>query len=200
MINNIKSFYITKIIFSFQSEKYKLKLVKYDKSLQKKIDINLINYKIFSGRFIEYETKNIGEEYDAYSNKLIFRGEYLNGERNGKGKEFYDNCKKKFEGEFFKGKKNGKGKEFYNNGKPRFEGEYLNGIKINGKLFDISGKNIYDYNKNGFMKEYYDSGELLFEGEYLNGERNGKGKEYDIEGDLIFEGEYLNGERNGNGK
>jgi len=38
-----------------------------------------------------------------YSN-LIFEGEYLNGERNGKGKEYHDNGELFFEGEFLNGK------------------------------------------------------------------------------------------------
>ena len=37
----------------------------------------------------------------------IFEGEYLNGERNGKGKE-YENGKLIFEGYYIKGKKNDK--------------------------------------------------------------------------------------------
>jgi len=32
--------------------------------------------------------------------KLVYEGEYLNGERNGKGKEYYNNGKLEFEGEF----------------------------------------------------------------------------------------------------
>ena len=88
MLDNIKSLFFTKILFSMQIEKNKLKLVKYNKSLQDKIDISLINYKIYSGRYIDYETKNKGEEYDGYTNKLIFSGNCLNGERIGKGKEY----------------------------------------------------------------------------------------------------------------
>jgi len=42
---------------------------------------------------------------------MIFEGEYLNGERNGKGKEYYDNGELKFEGEYLKGERNGKRKE-----------------------------------------------------------------------------------------
>ena len=42
---------------------------------------------------------------------LIFEGEYLNGERNGKGKEYYDNGKLRYEGEYLNGIRNGKGKE-----------------------------------------------------------------------------------------
>jgi antitoxin component YwqK of YwqJK toxin-antitoxin module len=40
-----------------------------------------------------------------YNDKLIFEGEYLNGQRNDKGKEYYDNETLKFEGEYFNGKK-----------------------------------------------------------------------------------------------
>ena len=35
------------------------------------------------------------KEYEG--GKLIFEGKYLNGERNGKGKEYYDNGKLKFD-------------------------------------------------------------------------------------------------------
>ena len=60
--------------------------------------------------------------------KLLFEGEYLNGERNGKGKEYnlFDG-KLEFEGEYLNGKRNGKGKEYYFDCRLRFEGEYLNG-------------------------------------------------------------------------
>ena len=46
-----------------------------------------------------------GKEYNNYNGKLKFEGEYLNGERHGKGKE-------------------------YKNGQVIFEGDYLNGKKI----------------------------------------------------------------------
>jgi len=42
---------------------------------------------------------------------LKFEGNYLNGKRSGKGKEYYDdNNILKFEGEYLNGKRNGKGK------------------------------------------------------------------------------------------
>ena len=65
-------------------------------------------------------------------NTIIFEGEYLNGERNGKGKE-YDTCgyKLNFEGEYLNGKKNGKGKEYNTKlNQISFEGYYLNGKKM----------------------------------------------------------------------
>ena len=44
---------------------------------------------------------------------LEFEGEYSNGERNGKGKEYDYNGEIIFEGEYLKRKRNGKGKEYY---------------------------------------------------------------------------------------
>ena len=43
---------------------------------------------------------------------LIYEGEYLNGKRNGKGKEYYNNNQLKFEGEYLNGKRSGKGIEY----------------------------------------------------------------------------------------
>ena len=45
------------------------------------------------------------KEYDCYSNKLLFEGEYLNGKRNGKGKEYnYTGiCFSILEGEYLNG-------------------------------------------------------------------------------------------------
>ena len=177
MLKNVKSSYFIRIIFSFIYEKQKLKLIKYNKSFQKNMNISLINYKNFSGKYIIYEQNGKGKEY-YYDGKLKIKGSYLNEKIwFGKGKEYYNNGILKYEGEYFKGEKNGKGKQFYDNGNIEFDGEYLNG------------------KKNGKGKEYYKNGNLIFEGEYLNGERNGKGKEYHNNGKLKFEGKYLNGKK-----
>jgi len=53
---------------------------------------------------------------------LLFEGEYLNGMRNGQGKEYDEDGYLKFEGEYKNGKQNGKGKE-YRYGELKFEGE-----------------------------------------------------------------------------
>ena len=78
------------------------------------------------------------KEYDYFEDNLEFEGEYLNGKRNGKGKEYDRKCRLIFEGEYLNGKRNVKGKEYYTHGELRFEGEYLNG------------------KKNGQWKTYYD--------------------------------------------
>ena len=89
MLKKMKSSYFLRIIFSFMDEKHKLKIIKYNKSLQENLNINLINYKIFSRTWIIYEQNGKGNEID-YNGHLMFEGEYLNGERNGKGK-IHDN-------------------------------------------------------------------------------------------------------------
>ena len=105
------------------------------------------------GKFYMGKIINEGKEYYG---KLKYEGEYLNGERNGKCKEYNSNGKLIFEGEYLNGERwNGKVKECYNDGILEFEGEYLNG------------------KRNGKGKEYDTYGKLEFEGEYLNGRRKG---------------------------
>ena len=168
-----------------------------------------------------FELKNgqgFGQEY-SFDCRYKYIGEFLNGEKSGKGKEygniyhrFFISQNEKedikyellFEGEYLDGKRNGKGKKYYKSteeGGLKFKGEYLNGKKWNGKGYDIHGNLAYEIkNGSGYVKKYFWYNYLKFEGEYLNGEKNGKGKEYDYDKNLKFEGEYLNGKRHGKGK
>ena len=151
-----------------------------------------------------------GKEYHE-NGRIIFDGNYLNGESHGEGKEYdYYNGELLFEGEYLEGKRwNGKGKEKHNIGNKSvfegiFEGEYLNGKRWFGKLYDKKGYLRFDgqfqlngEKLNGIGREYYSFGKLYSECEYLNGKKNGKGKEYDYNGNIIFEGQYFNGNKNG---
>ena len=86
------------IIFSFVDEQRKLKLIKYNNIIQKYLNINIINYRIKSGKYLVYETdgKAIEYYYDFKRESKAFEGEYSNGERNGKGKEYYIDGRIKF--------------------------------------------------------------------------------------------------------
>ena len=128
------------------------------------------------GNIIYELTNGNGKIREYYKRWLIFEGEYLNGNRNGKGKEYNDDGNVLFEGEYLNGKRNGEGKEYNYNGQLLFEGEYKNDKKWNGKI-----------------KEYYFSGLVEFEGIYLNNKK-WEGKGYDEDGNLIYE------LINGNGK
>ena len=115
---------------------------------------------MFEGEYA-FKEKRKGKEFN--NGLLIFEGEYLNGERHGKGKEYYNKGKIRFEGEYINNIK-----EYYYNGQLIYEGKYLNG------------------ERNGKGKVYYEDGKLKFEGEYRSDIIwNGKG--YDEKGIIIYE-------------
>ena len=104
----------------------------------------------------------------------------------------------KFEGEYLNGKRNGKGKE-YDENKLIFEGEYINNIKYIGKGYDKNGKMIYELKKgDNYRKEYDSDGKLIFEGKYFIETKTGK--YYYSKGQLYFDSECLNELKNGKGK
>ena len=137
----------------------------------------------------------------------IYEGEYLNGQRHGKGKEenykyHFSNLLSSFEGEYLNGKKwNGnwceRSKKYGN-----LFFEYVKGKKSKKcKRYDCYNYEFLEFEADylngeltGEIKEYYfKSNDLLYEGECLNGKWNGKGKEYYWNGNIKFEGEYLEG-------
>ena len=94
---------------------------------------------------------------------MEFEGEYLNGERNGKGKKYDENGKLEFDGYYLYSYKI-KGKEYIND-RLEYEGDYFYGQKWNGRGYDKNGNLIYEvYNGNGKIK-IYNKGILIFEGE-----------------------------------
>ena len=131
MVENIKSLYFINIVFTNIEERKKLLMIKYNKKLQNIIKINILNYKVFSGKYIIYEKNGNGKEYNDYGN-AIFEGEYFNGKKNGIGEQYYDGALA-FKGEYINGMKNGKGIEYDYNNKIKFEGEFLNGERKKGK-------------------------------------------------------------------
>ena len=81
MLDNVKLSYFLKLIFSCFDEKKKLQLIKYNKSLKNEIDITILNYKLFSKRYIIYEANGKVKLYNKYD-IIIYEGKYLNGQKN----------------------------------------------------------------------------------------------------------------------
>ena len=162
------------------------------------------NYEIEFEGILKNNRKYRGKEFDLYGN-LEFEGEYndKNERWKGKIKEYNENCKLIFEGEYLNG--NRIGKEYNDKGELIFEGQYKNGIRWNGKGKEDNNKLIFQGKyKKGIRigKEYYHNERLKFEGD-----RNGKGVEYFYASDknkpleILFKGEYKNNKRwNGEGK
>ena len=197
MLKKIKCIYFKKMIFSLIKEKKRLNIIKENKYLQNQLELTLLDYKNMSGKYVIYDGKGKGKEFNANNNNLIFEGEYKNGKRNGNGIEYHEYWNAiVFEGEYKNGKRNGSGIEYDIDGKIIFEGEYKNGKKWNGY------GNIDDINRSyaiidgkGDVKESNFCNNLFYEGEYFNGERHGLGMEYTEDYLIIFEGEYINGKR-----
>ena len=105
MLANIRSAIILKKIINNVDDGIKLKIIQYIKRLQNKLNIGLFNYKLYSWRYIISEENGKVKEYYSYNNKLIYEGEYSNGKRNGKGKEYNAEGKLVYEGEYFNEKK-----------------------------------------------------------------------------------------------
>ena len=147
-------------------------------------------------------------EYFTYP-RTKYEGEYINGKKCGKGKEYIHNYNREFlddlknytlifEGEFFNDCRIN-GKEYYENGKLKYEGEFLFKEKLNGKIYDYNGNMLFEINNaNGLVEDYYKDKIKIFVGENLNEKKlEGivKGKEYDFNGRLLFEGEYKKKQR-----
>ena len=123
-LRDIKSLYNIKVIMSFLKEAQKLNLIIYNKQIQNMLNINIRDYKKISGKYKIIESNGEGIEYILDTDKILFKGSYLNGKRNGVGKEYnIHSGKLDYFGEYIKGKRQGKGKEYYNNGHLKFEGE-----------------------------------------------------------------------------
>ena len=80
-----------------------------------------------------------------YLHDIKYEGEFIDGKKNGKGKEYYNNYfyDLLFDGEYLNNYKL-KGKEYYKNGKLKFVGEYLFTDKFNGKLYDYNGNVVFE--------------------------------------------------------
>ena len=94
MLDNIKSSFFKHILFHHLNIKRKLIIIKYNKSLHHLLNIKLIEYKILSGKYIIFGKNGKGKEYYrkyeyGWKDKLMYEGEFKNGKRNGRGKEYF---------------------------------------------------------------------------------------------------------------
>ena len=122
----------------------------------KVIIYDYFNHELFEGEYKNFEKYN-GKliEYFDDINHIVKRViEIKEGNKTGKGKEYYGNEKLKYIGTYVDGKRDGKGKEFY---------EFFGYIKYEGEFKNDE--------RHGFGKESDKQGNLLYEGEYSFGKR-----------------------------
>ena len=188
-MEEIKSKFIIKLIFSFLRRNSFLTIISYSKQFQSKLNITLNDYK-FATNYHLIQENDITKIFLKDSNILVFQGKFEKGKKI-EGKE-YKMGKKYFIGKY---KNNSKyeGKTLNKAGNTIFKGIYNNGLFWDGdffhpKNFEKTGK--LDMGK-GSIIEYNFEGNLQFVGEYKDGMKF-SGKEYNKFGKKIFEGLYKN--------
>ena len=70
ILNNLKSDYFIRILFEYMSKGKSLKTIKYNKNIQKRMDININNYKDYSEKYtsIELEIIPMKDKYGKFIN------------------------------------------------------------------------------------------------------------------------------------
>jgi len=119
-LNGIKKYYSdNKLIFEAEIKDRKI-------IYSKLYDMNntILEYKNGNGYTRIYCLLENDLEY------LAFEGEFINGIKNGKGKEYNKSGNMVYEGEYLNGERHGKGKEFNLYNDLIFEGEYMHGKKV----------------------------------------------------------------------
>ena len=77
MLKKIKSNFILKKLYDYVNTKRKLQSIVYNKKIQKKLGLNLIDFRRQSGRYLEKENDEI-IEYNSYNHQKLFVGHYSN--------------------------------------------------------------------------------------------------------------------------
>ncbi len=138
------------------------------------------------------------------SGKIIEEGHYLNNEKVGVWKAYFDNDKLKHEINYIKGEPRGEARFYYENGKLRESGNWqVDHWEGNYKYYFESGQLSYDwfYNekgkREGDQRYFYANGEKMYEGIWKNGKTEGALKVYDDSGNLVQERIFNDGKFEG---
>ena len=81
MLNGIKSPYIVKKLFNFLNEEKKLKLVIYNKKINKILNLTAIDIMRLSGKYLIEDKNGYQKEYNSFNDELIYEGEFLKGKK-----------------------------------------------------------------------------------------------------------------------
>ena len=141
-----------------------------------------------------------GEKFTK-KKKILYIGEFIKGQKSGKGEE--TSIEGKYVGNFYKDKKDGKGKMIYNISGDIYEGEYKDDL-FNGNghyIWKTTGQEYRGEYKNGLMHGKglleWSEGEF-YRGNFVNGKKEGEG-ELHMGNGRTFIGPFVNGRPNGIG-
>ena len=80
MWRKIRSTFILKKIFYNINEKNKFRIVVYNKKIQIKLGLNIINFIRYSGKY-KIESNGEIKIFNSYNEKLLFKGFYSNNKK-----------------------------------------------------------------------------------------------------------------------
>jgi len=180
MLENINSVYILQWIFSFLKETKTLKIISTNNSLKEKFSVDIIEYKKFAKKYVIKDKNGNYEIKSPINNIVYYEGGYINGKKNGYGKE-YKLMRFRYS-DFFRQNELYLKEININNLEDMEKSEYFKNIRF----IEESKKDILNNKGDGFL--YYIN--LEYEGEFKNGLHIGRGKQYDWLGNLMFEGEF----------
>ncbi len=157
----------------------------------------------YEGHFLAGKESGEGKLYDP-DGKLMYDGQWSQGDFYGEGKSYYANGNLHFAGQFAHGLLDGMGSEYDESGLLRFEGIWKNGQRAGeGRVYYKNKESfegaIINGLKQGFGRYYYANGLLAYEGDYLDNRRHGTGTAYDLEGRIHYRGEWKYGQKDGTG-
>lgn len=87
-----------------------------------------------------------------FDNRIVYKGQFKEGEYNGEGTLYYGSGQIMYEGDFDNGKCEGDGVEYYGNGQIKYKGEFKNGA----------------YDGKGTL--YLENGDIEYKGKFKNGD------------------------------
>ena len=156
-----------------------------------------IHYEIQNGQVVS------GEIVSAET--AVYRGEYLDGKREGFGSHFYKSGALSYAGFWKNDKRDGLGVSFresdhalhiakWENGKP---GSFVSLYDKDGNL--RYGGHIVNGKKQGAGVSFRQDDGTVFVGKWEDGELVGLGSSFDQDGNLLYYGQWKDGKRNGHG-
>ena len=100
MLNKIKSKYILHNVLIHVNNIQKLNTLRFNKRIQNRLEINIIDYRRLSGKYKIIKDNEL-KIYNSYNDRILFEGQYSNGNKNGKGREYDLEGRIIFEGEYY---------------------------------------------------------------------------------------------------
>ena len=165
-------------------------------------DYEKSEFKIFyNNGELRYDSENkVSDDYSNKSDEYAY-GRYINFNKNGWHKEYYENGQPHKQFNIKDNKKDSLYREWHSNGLLSKECNYVNGILEgqykewykNGKL-EVQA-NYINGEKEGDFREWYDNGILRIQTNYVNGEIDGLYKHWDSDGKNLTVDKYHSGAR-----